>query len=470
MKLVLLLLVIYISFSLTQNVRTVNVESDELNRSNPVEIYLPPNYSTSGEGYPVLIFLHGTELDHSDYPEVISVVDELVKSGDFPDIIVAKPNGNWQAPTPEDIWDCASMPSWWINNDIFGDFEDFVSGELIEWLDDNYNINTNRIILAGHSAGGFGAYNIGFRHPDVFSAVFAFSGAVFLEQIANDSIKSNNKWWINYDGEGIVRLEEYYDGSNVPPDPSTLQSPELGYFSDLQWKLNYVFSPKTSDNVPLAFDRNDVSNIFVGSPDEDTIENIAVSEDVSNKWMNFNIDTLLRKNKKEVEKLDFLYFDVGAIDDFNLQDDAAEIHSIIEEEGILINYYYEQFNTGIGCVQCIPGFDCQTGDYPCGKHFADRDDLAHGSCQSRFYNGLPYTGALRSRLQLALTKLAPIWINGLTHSEDSTINSSASPASPASNTDSNSNSSEDTSNTVTIGFSFILYAFLLTIMIFLQSF
>jgi S-formylglutathione hydrolase FrmB len=58
-----------------------------------------------------------------------------------------------------------------------GDFEDFVARDLVGYIDSHYRAIPARESrgLVGHSMGGYGAARIGFRHPDVFGALYLMS-------------------------------------------------------------------------------------------------------------------------------------------------------------------------------------------------------------------------------------------------------------------------------------------------------
>lgn len=52
---------------------------------------------------------------------------------------------------------------------------------IIDELKRTYNIDTNRVYLAGHSMGGFGTWSIGGRHADLFAAIAPMAGGVFAQ-------------------------------------------------------------------------------------------------------------------------------------------------------------------------------------------------------------------------------------------------------------------------------------------------
>ena len=58
-----------------------------------------------------------------------------------------------------------------------GDWEKFVSEELVAYIDAHYRTIPDRASrgLAGHSMGGYGTMRIGMKHPEVFSSLYLLS-------------------------------------------------------------------------------------------------------------------------------------------------------------------------------------------------------------------------------------------------------------------------------------------------------
>src|SRR5206468_6974881 len=58
-----------------------------------------------------------------------------------------------------------------------GDFEAFISHDLVSYIDAHYQTIPERTSrgLIGHSMGGYGATRIGMKHPDVFGALYIMS-------------------------------------------------------------------------------------------------------------------------------------------------------------------------------------------------------------------------------------------------------------------------------------------------------
>ena len=58
-----------------------------------------------------------------------------------------------------------------------GDFERFISHDVVIYIDAHYRTIPNRLSrgLVGHSMGGYGAARIGMKHPDVFGSLYLMS-------------------------------------------------------------------------------------------------------------------------------------------------------------------------------------------------------------------------------------------------------------------------------------------------------
>ncbi|HXR52636.1 MAG TPA: alpha/beta hydrolase-fold protein, partial [Steroidobacteraceae bacterium] len=67
-----------------------------------------------------------------------------------------------------------------------GDFEKFVSRDLVAYVDAHYRTIADRRArgLAGHSMGGQGTTRIGMKHPDVFGSLYIMSPGLLLPHTA----------------------------------------------------------------------------------------------------------------------------------------------------------------------------------------------------------------------------------------------------------------------------------------------
>ena len=131
----------------------------------PSTIYLPPGYSTARR-YPVLYLLHGLKGSPAEYWGSLHLaqhLDGLVASGARPFIVVTPAGGQLLRPN---------------SGEWAGAWEQFVVGDVVPWVDAHLaTIPAARArVLEGLSAGGFGAVDIGLRHPRLFGGLGAWDG------------------------------------------------------------------------------------------------------------------------------------------------------------------------------------------------------------------------------------------------------------------------------------------------------
>jgi enterochelin esterase-like enzyme len=67
--------------------------------------------------------------------------------------------------------------SMYSNSPTTGDWEGFLSRDLVAYVDKHYRTLADRDSrgLSGHSMGGYGTLRAGMKHPEVFSALYAMS-------------------------------------------------------------------------------------------------------------------------------------------------------------------------------------------------------------------------------------------------------------------------------------------------------
>jgi enterochelin esterase-like enzyme len=128
-------------------------------------IYLPPCYDATDAIYPVLYLMHGSNDDDNHWLRLglKEYLDQRITNGEIPPLIVVLPFGNWVA-----------------NENQFGvdSWQNVFLSELMPLVESSYRIDARREArgIGGISRGGFWAFNIAFRHPDLFSTVGGHSG------------------------------------------------------------------------------------------------------------------------------------------------------------------------------------------------------------------------------------------------------------------------------------------------------
>src|SRR4051794_23883195 len=134
-------------------------------------LYLPKAYQTSpGTVWPLMLFLHGAgERGSNVFSVSWNGPPKLVREGhDLPFILVSP-----QCPEKQ----------WWYEYDK----------TLIKLLDDietQYRVDTNRVYLTGLSMGGSGTWSVGLKHPDRFAALAPICGAAKIPSLKNASTKN----------------------------------------------------------------------------------------------------------------------------------------------------------------------------------------------------------------------------------------------------------------------------------------
>lgn len=141
-----------------------NTGGEDPNRK--VSVYLPPNYDASTQRYPVIYYLHGFMGKDNIFPQMQKILDEGIARQKIKPFIFVQADQY-----------TLFEGSFYSNSSLTGNWDEFESKELVEYLDKNYRTLPNRESrgIAGHSMGGYGAFKIGMLHPEVFSSIYALS-------------------------------------------------------------------------------------------------------------------------------------------------------------------------------------------------------------------------------------------------------------------------------------------------------
>jgi S-formylglutathione hydrolase FrmB len=144
-----------------------------------------------------MIYLHGFGQDEQSFlRRVVPALDRAIASGDLPPLIAAAPDGSFTGEP------CHCIGGSFFLNSKAGDYEDFVTLDVWEFLVRNYPIRAERQahILVGVSMGGFGAYNLGIKHREAFGVVAGICPPLNLRWIGKDgnyhaNFDPNNWGW-----------------------------------------------------------------------------------------------------------------------------------------------------------------------------------------------------------------------------------------------------------------------------------
>jgi enterochelin esterase-like enzyme len=131
-----------------------------LERTMDYALYLPPCYDATST-YPVIYLLHGSNRSHEHWPSlgIASVLDRGIVGGAFPPVVVAMPFGSWIANENR----FTGTVTW----------SNMLLSEFMPYIESSTAVSQDRAgrAIGGISRGGFWAFNIALRFPQMFSVV-----------------------------------------------------------------------------------------------------------------------------------------------------------------------------------------------------------------------------------------------------------------------------------------------------------
>lgn len=141
-------------------VETLLLPSTAWGKPVKLNVYLPPGF-TQGQPYPVLLLLHGSGMDADQWLKTGMInryMDNLLASKTIQPFVIVMPS---------------SEKITYIDQS-----ERFITQELPVWLHKTYGLTPgpHAFAVAGMSMGGFGAFHLPSKHPDLFGFGFALSG------------------------------------------------------------------------------------------------------------------------------------------------------------------------------------------------------------------------------------------------------------------------------------------------------
>lgn len=146
---------------------TVEFFSPAVERTMKYDIVLPEDYHSSDKSYPVLYLLHGFMQNYTVWGRNLGAAFYARNLGNL--ILVMPDAGNsWYV-------NYAESPGQRKNN-----WEDHIIEDVIGHVDGHYRTEARREgrAIAGLSMGGYGAFMLGLRHPDMFVSMASTSGAL----------------------------------------------------------------------------------------------------------------------------------------------------------------------------------------------------------------------------------------------------------------------------------------------------
>jgi S-formylglutathione hydrolase FrmB len=266
------ILILMPTFSFSQGTTSnVHFYSNALKMERNVQIYLPEGYDEQDSiRYPVITYLHGAGQNSTSESGLITILNDLISSNTISPVIVVKPDGR------AGPWD----RSYFTNSELYGNFEDFIVYDLVEFIDSAYNTIASRDkrAIMGWSMGGYGAMKCALKHPDIYRGVVSHSGML-----------------------DMIMCSQYVPAilTENGGAPVTSYDPNAGPWSYGAFAIAGAFSPNL-DNPPY----------FVDFP-LDSMGNWIDS--VWNRWSVQNCPSLARSISEEDDLA--IYFDCGKQDE-----------------------------------------------------------------------------------------------------------------------------------------------------------
>ncbi|MGO9338705.1 MAG: alpha/beta hydrolase [Terracidiphilus sp.] len=266
-----------------------NLEGDAVDRD--VIVFLPPGYGKEkSRRYPVVYALHGYSIGAEQWSSEIHVPQTI--EGAFAqgakEMIVVLPDSK-----------TIHNGSMYSSSVTTGDFEKFISHDVVAYIDAHYRTIPNRDSrgLVGHSMGGYGASRIGMKHPEVFGSLYIMSPCCMSARPA---------------GPANPELEKTLEAVKTAED-----SAKLPFFARAQLATAAAWSPDPK-NPPLYLDL----------PMKDGVP----QQDVLAKWPANAPLAFVDQYIGNLKQYRAISMDVG--DQDGLRIDAGKLHEILDNYGI----------------------------------------------------------------------------------------------------------------------------------------
>jgi enterochelin esterase-like enzyme len=153
--------------------------SKALNRDMACRVYLPQAYKPGNPEvtFPIIYFLHGASLGYESYDPLFTIVDNMITFKLIKPVIIILPDG--LAPPYNG--------SFYTNSSLYGNFEDFISHDLISFADSAFHSKSERSkrAIMGASMGAYGAMKIALKHLHLFVGVASHSGPMDIRMMEN---------------------------------------------------------------------------------------------------------------------------------------------------------------------------------------------------------------------------------------------------------------------------------------------
>ncbi len=266
-----------------------NLEGNSADRD--VIVVLPPDYAKDRtRRYPVVYALHGYSIGADQWTKEIHVpasVEGAFARG-VPPMILVFPDSRTM-----------HNGSMYSSSQTVGDFERFISHDLIAAIDARYRTIPRRESrgLAGHSMGGYGTARIGMKHADMYGAIYMMSPCCLSPR--------------------MMARPEGTDEKLLTSLSSPAESAKLNWGQRAMLAASAAWSPDPK-NPPLYLDL--------------PIKDGKVRDDVMAKWIANTPLAFVDQYVGPLRRYRAIALDVGSQD--GLKADAQALHDTLDRYGI----------------------------------------------------------------------------------------------------------------------------------------
>lgn len=188
--------------------------------SHKVWLYLPPNYESSNDHYPV-IYMHDAQNLFDDVTSFVGewgideTLNQLYKKTGKSFIVVGVENGGEKRIQEYTPW---THPKYGGGKGAI--YVDFLANQLKPYIDANYRTKpeANQTAIIGSSLGGLISFYGGLKYPNVFGNIGALSTSFWFSDNVNNFAKEN----ANQQNTKLYLLVGGKEGESMVPDTENM--------------------------------------------------------------------------------------------------------------------------------------------------------------------------------------------------------------------------------------------------------
>jgi S-formylglutathione hydrolase FrmB len=208
--------------------------------------------------------------------------------------------------------------SQYLNSSATGDYEDHLTGELIPWVQTKFHagLTSDQTAVAGKSSGGYGAFVLSARHPDLFGFMIMHSGDCYFEY-----------GYKAFFPEALAEILKHGGPENFLKTLDDPKPKSSRWFSAIdKTAMAACYSPSPSS--PLGFDY----------PFD--LETGEIRADVWARWLAHDPVHMAERDEviANLKKLRGIYIECGTSDEFNLQWGARILVQRLRKAGLEVEH------------------------------------------------------------------------------------------------------------------------------------